>query len=370
MDLGTAVKAFIELVIPEKRVFLPEFTETFINECGEEVEISYRDRNLCETLPVKEWGETDYTALQTWINNLGEAMYNPLTMVISPEKTWCYDGKHRRTIHNCLNIPTRALSIKIPHLRELTPMERRMMKKYTITYVNTDSISVPHHFFKNNRGNKMRREMEGLRFYPPLTPVPDFYDKSPLDTAIRKGLPLGWSMEEMCRSIPKHDWRWLIPDMIQGDINIKGKRILDVGCSIGYHSMILLERGAEHATLNTDNKTQIKKINDLKNQRNYNVGILEGMIQDYIDKLKHYDVVLVLNMFHHVLKQTPDSWWIFKKLLDIGDNVYMTMGTTWDVIKEYDNDVERAFTSNIPCKLTELGHTYYRGRKLYRVDLK
>ena len=360
------------LTLPPRREFSQEYVLRFRNEHDEPIEVFYKDVNLNGLPPIRKHSSRNhpinYDALQTWINNLGEAIYNPLSAIFYPSTIDTLDGAHRTIILQTMDKPVRIVGLKLSKDRIPTENELKILRRHAAKCSRLDKVNPPTHFTEQPYSNRQEKAFLAARYYPPLSPIPDIYGDPPIERAIVKGLPLGWTMEEICKTIPKHKWRWNIPDMIQEDTDIRGKTILDVGCSIGYHSMILLDRGASHATLNTHDPRQIRKIKHLKAYRKYNVTILEGKIQARLAYLDDYDIIMVLNMFHHVLKQTPDSWWVFEHLLRKGKNVYMTMGTTWDVIKEYDNDVEKAFTSNMDCELTELGHTHYRGRKLYRVD--
>jgi hypothetical protein len=353
--------------LPPKRQFQPEFEKTFTNEYGEEFKIWYKSHLLDdfypEPRPLKEY---EPAALQTWLDNMGESVYNPITFIVTPSKKRTKDGRHRRVAMRLLKLPVRILAIELPDDRGLTIGERRVWVQH-FEVQRKDSIKIENHFMNMPAGRM--RKMAGARFYPRIIPVRPIFNKSPFERAIAYGLPRGWTMEQICKSVKKHKWRWIIPELIMEDVDVKDKTILDVGSGLGYHTMILLEHGAEGATCITGRNREVKKIKYLKNYRKYNIDAVQDRIQHMIAHLGHYDIVLCLNMFHHVLKQTKEGWAVFDRLLDKGDKVYLSMGTTWGVLEPWNNDVEHAFKSNIKeCKLTELGHTQYRGRKLYRVE--
>lgn len=361
-------KALYDIELPVRPKMTEEFYTSHINENGEAFHLEYMDKLIDDIYPTPDsLPKPVPTALQTWVNNLGAAMYNPLSFVCGPFKPRTKNGHHRRLLLRYLNIPTRVFSIFIPKDRPLTKLEKKLYLK-TWRFIRENDVSTTSKYYYKNYTGAMRM-IKGAQFYPSLEPLPDFFGNTAYEKALRYHLPRGHSIEYICKNIPGASWRWSVPYSIMNDSNIEGSSICDVGCSLGYHSMILLENGADYSLCLTGSYPEYLKVNYLKKIRHFNIAIVNERIQNYIDQIDDKDILLCLNMFHHVLKQDPDSWWIFDEFLDIAGAVYLMMGTTWGVIDKYNNNVEKAFKSNIDnIKMTPLYKTEYRGRVLYRCE--
>ncbi len=85
-------------------------------------------------------------------------------------------------------------------------------------------------------------------------------------------------------------------------INIKGKRVLDVGCNEGFFSLKLEELGASEVVAVDADKLRIKKakfISDVLGVSNINYEVVDIFDQD-IERYGHFDFTLCAGFLHRV----------------------------------------------------------------------
>lgn len=152
--------------LPKRRDMHPPFTHNFRNELGQEIEIFYKDMMIDEIYPDRVNNNINPNALQVWLDNLQESLYNPLLFVFTPGGAKTKDGYHRRNALRYTSQPIRVLGITIPENRELTRMELKMIRDYKQKYVIPDSVK-PENHFKNGVSGKEKRDKARL-YYPKI----------------------------------------------------------------------------------------------------------------------------------------------------------------------------------------------------------
>jgi len=90
---------------------------------------------------------------------------------------------------------------------------------------------------------------------------------------------------------------------------VKGKRILDIGCCLGYHSHLMTKKGAAVTGIEIK-KERIEFCRYLSGLYNVWPEFLCEDITDYIVACKeHFDIVLCLNMIHWLFSQRGEQAW-------------------------------------------------------------
>jgi 2-polyprenyl-6-hydroxyphenyl methylase/3-demethylubiquinone-9 3-methyltransferase len=99
---------------------------------------------------------------------------------------------------------------------------------------------------------------------------------------------------------PLHDINPLRVDFIKSKVDLKGKRVLDIGCGGGILAEALAREGAEVTGIDQGEKViKIAKLHSLESQLNINYEKIN--IENFIKKNKHkFDVITCLEMLEHV----------------------------------------------------------------------
>ena len=99
---------------------------------------------------------------------------------------------------------------------------------------------------------------------------------------------------------PLHDINPLRVDFIKSKVDLKGKRVLDIGCGGGILAEALAREGAEVTGIDQGEKViKIAKLHSLESQLNINYEQIN--IENFIKKNKHkFDVITCLEMLEHV----------------------------------------------------------------------
>lgn len=97
---------------------------------------------------------------------------------------------------------------------------------------------------------------------------------------------------------------------------VKGKAVLDVGCGYGYFCHEAILRGASKAVGIETSKERASIAKEISSLWTRNITILSQDFYDIDDSI-HYDIVLFLNMLHHVVYPVE----AMKKLAKITDEM-------------------------------------------------
>ncbi|MEL0104859.1 MAG: bifunctional 2-polyprenyl-6-hydroxyphenol methylase/3-demethylubiquinol 3-O-methyltransferase UbiG [Methylophilaceae bacterium] len=99
---------------------------------------------------------------------------------------------------------------------------------------------------------------------------------------------------------PLHDINPLRVDFIKSKVDLKGKRVLDIGCGGGILAEALAREGAEVTGIDQGERViKIAKLHSLESQLNINYEQIN--IENFIKKNKHkFDVITCLEMLEHV----------------------------------------------------------------------
>jgi len=308
----------------------------------------------------------NFGALQVWLDHLGKAIYNPINVTLLPngEHILAVDGDHR----------TRCLwEIGEP---EVTVMLRKSSKLQCEGMEYTKWFPWVKQVKKLNSYEPTLKRVKGFNYYPDLTQPPPilqkYYDFKTHDGPYYKdSLDTTKTVREILfRAGQARLYREKVLDNILNCVDVKDKRILDVGCHFGYYTFLLLEAGAKTSTCVDISEFKIKVVKIIAARRQLQVNAYQKTIGRFlVEHHDYYDVVLLLNVFHHLLKKdSVEAWNMLNKLLDNSEVLFLMMGVTdpdWHVLDEFDNNVEAAVSEMTGCKIKPLFKTGYRGRTLY-----
>lgn len=86
--------------------------------------------------------------------------------------------------------------------------------------------------------------------------------------------------------------------------NVKGKRILEIGCGDGYYSRYLKKRGAEVVGVDiSNNMINLAKKNAKKENLDIPFYKIEGEHLEFEDKFFDFDIVLTVTVLQHILDE-------------------------------------------------------------------
>ena len=98
---------------------------------------------------------------------------------------------------------------------------------------------------------------------------------------------------------------------------LKGLTLLDIGSSLGHFCLEALKNGAAGATGLETSPERIRHAREIARLMNLPAEYIEADFEEYVPKPKSYDVVLCLNVLHHlyepigaIRKMRPVSLWV------------------------------------------------------------
>ncbi len=111
--------------------------------------------------------------------------------------------------------------------------------------------------------------------------------------------------------------------------DVAGKSFLDIGSNLGYFCYALTTQGAQTTGIELDNRrTELCKCIAARDGFNpTNPHFLNGNVVEVVDDIiKEVDYVLLLNVFHHILRHDePGGWRMFDKLINSTHGVFIMM---------------------------------------------
>lgn len=347
-----------------------------IDENGNPYSIGLEVHPIQEVIPRVPIPDINFKSLQIWLDNLGQAIYNPLLCVQTPDGEFYSnrDGDHRSRCLWEIGEPEIRLIVRKASDTKVSGIKRSDWLQWLREYLplNTYPTATPYMFGTSR--NKWKRIYR--RYYPPLwqpSPVLQEYFNEPKNDGrfFKDTLFNTWSFRDIYSQWGQTAYRIDIIDSILRNADIEGKSVLDIGAYYGWATLMLLEMGVRTATALELNKHRCEVIKHIAATRAYPVTVVNDVIQNYISEMGHFDIILLLNVFHHILHQTKGAWDILNSLIESCGKMFLMMDAKpqWGILSEWDNDVEKALTSQlINAKITPLFKTSYRNRVLYMIE--
>jgi len=369
----------------EERVFLnyaekPPLKPTPIIE-GEEkaggtYSISLEELPIKDVIPRESLKDINFKSLQIWLDNLGPAIYNPLLVVQTPDGQFhsSRDGNHRSRCLWEIGEPKIRLVVRRASDTKLSGIKRGHWKKWLREYYKLNAYETATPYMFGLPKTKWKRTYR--RYYPPLwqpnETLQNYFNEPRNDGGFLKDTLFNtWSFRDIYSQWKQTNYRLDIIDTILKDTDITGKTILDIGPYYGWATFMLLEEGAKEATTLEIKKHRTDVIKHIAKTRAYPVTAICNTIQKHESKIEHFDIVLMLNVFHHILHQGEDAWNILRNLVSKSGKLYFMMGPKphWGILDEWGNDVEHALKSQLPnTHILPLLKTSYRNRVLYVIQ--
>jgi len=308
----------------------------------------------------------NFKALQYWLDHLGAAIYNPITAYRDDEGKYHLDkdGGHRT---QCL------WEIGEPSIRVLTRRTRKRTKPY-FRWVKAASRHfatpvVPH--FKVNPSMTWRQYYPCI--YPPSKTLSTFYEEPKDGVYYKDTLDTPMSFKDILSQNKHLSYRMDILNEIL-KFPVKDKSILDLGCYFGHYMFLLLEHGVKEVIGIDNNRFRVKVTQEIAVRRGINRSTqsfkaVYGDINDYVESMKNgVDVVLLLNVFHHLLyHDEARAWDTLNKLLDNCDALFLMTGNVKGVYDKWGGNIVEAVEEKTGTTLKPLIKTRYRNRVLWSV---
>ena len=279
-----------------------------------------------EELPIfpKTHLDVNFKALQYWLDHLGPALYNPIKAIRLPDGTVIpdFDGGHR----------TRALwEIGEPTIRCIVKTGENIRSVHWHNYYEShteNNYPTARKHFSADPTIRMRQ------FYPHILPFPEllarFCEGSEDGFVLKDYLDTDASFADIISRTKQADFRNRIFDAISGTSDLKGKSVIDIGCSWGWASLLAWEQGAKKVLGLDINKTLVSVLNYIAHHR---VAPEDGRINGEASRFAHlvrmdqtstWDIVFFLNSFHHILNgYGKQAWDTMKSLLPRCRTVYV-----------------------------------------------
>lgn len=361
---------------PPKPKLIPVKDFDGIDEQGNSYSFTFQNLPIIDVFPRTTIEGIKFKSLQIWLDHLGEAIYNPLSTVQLPSGKYVIDRDSDHRTRCLWEIGEPEVAVMVKKINDVK-MNRKQARSYVRWYQEIKKL--------NDRPPKLEHFwISGLhqkRYYPAIEPIHPSYRKTMerffADEAhdgkwLKEDLDSDKSFREILFSRPSPlNYREEIVDAILNYVDITGKTIFDVGCHFGYYSLLLLESGAFKSICIDTDEYRLLVLACISRRRSFRTKRYKGYIQRWLESNKNvkFDVVLLLNVFHHILGQKleRDGWWVLNELLKRSKVVFLMMETKdFDFLKEFDNDVVKAVTSMTYCKKVDwLIRTNYRHRDLY-----
>ena len=366
------------LKYPEKPPLKPTPILEGIDESGEPFSIGLEEHPIAEIIPRSPIKNINFKSLQIWLDNLGLAMYNPLLVVQTPDGEYhsSRNGDHRSRCLWEIGEPTIRVVVRKSSESGLKGIKHKYWRKWWKNYssLNKYPTTTPYMFGLP----KKRWQRTYMRYYPPLwhpnETLQKYFNEPRNDGQYLKDTLFNtWSFREIYSQWKRTSYRLDIIDTILKDTDITGKTLLDIGPYYGWATLMLLEEGASKATAIDTKQWRINVIRQIARTRAYPVKAICGAIQNYEPTIEHVDVILMLNVFHHILHQTENAWDILRNLIKKSDKLYLMMGpkAKWGILEKWNNNVDQALHEQLPqTEITPLLKTSYRNRVLYSLQGK
>lgn len=105
--------------------------------------------------------------------------------------------------------------------------------------------------------------------------------------------------------------------------DFKGKKVLDLGCSIGHFSFMIAREGANVTGVDciADKVKVAKAIAQIRNLPN--AQFIQAFVEDYINTDETFDLVLMHNVFDYIPIQHGTN--VLKRISQISPNLYSTV---------------------------------------------
>lgn len=99
-------------------------------------------------------------------------------------------------------------------------------------------------------------------------------------------------------------------DIIEREVDVSGKSVLDLGCSGGFFSFSLAPRAARIVAVDADRSVIEQNRDAARRLGRSNIEfVCERITPQFLDALGQYDVVLFLSVFHHILVNSDTYDW-------------------------------------------------------------
>jgi len=317
---------------------------------------------LITTVPRNEIPDLNFTVLQYWLDHLGPAIYNPISAYKDDGGNLHIgrDGSHRTRCLWEIGEP----SVRILIRNTPKPTRGRRDAKYL------EAPAIPH--FRVNPAYTWRQYYPCI--YPPSPTLLRFYEEKKDGVYYRDTLDTPLSFTEILGQNKNLSYRFdILNEILKFDV--AGKSLLDLGCYFGHYMFLLLEHGASHAVGVDNNRFRVGVANHLAVRRGVNRGpksfkAIHGDINEYVENNERpVDIVLLLNVFHHLLYHDEErAWNTLNTALNRCDRLFLMTQNIKGVYDEWGGDIEKAVEEKTGAVLTPLLKTRYRKRLLYRLE--
>ena len=328
----------------------------------------YEEAPLIDVAPCIEIPDLNFRALQYWLDHLGPAIYNPINAYQDDEGEYHVDGDGAHRLR-CL------WEIGEPLVRVMTRRFTKKSSEYR-QWIRTASKQYSHpsllHF-------KKTPAVTWRQYYPCICPATPtllaFYEEKKDGAYYRDTLDTPMSFREILSQNRNLSYRMdILGEMLKFDM--KGKSLLDLGCYFGHYMFLLMENGGIKHAVGVDNyKFRVDVAQHLSLRRGMNRGnqsakFIQGDINEHVESLEEsVDVVLLMNVFHHLLaKDSARGWNTLNTLLDNCDLLFLMTQNIKGVFDEWGGDIEKAVEDKTGATLKPLIQTRYRKRLLYRLE--
>jgi len=360
---------------PEDRLFLNRPPPRTIYSCTHmrpTYKFSVQQLPIEKVIPRCPILDINLAALQTWINHLGEAIYNPIEVAyVNNEYIIHLDGDHRTRCLWELGISTVAVFLRESNQLKMDSQE---LQDYRAWLKKASALNCVAPRIKRFYGKRVSRDVACAwkRYYPPLHPpsatLCNFYPEKHDGQYLERYLDSPMTFRQIYGKNKHLPYRFYILNKILEYTNPHNKLILDVGCFYGWLSFLLAEAGADVVALDT-NQNRVDVVEAISERRAYHhfVHALHCSALE-LEEIPEFDAALLLNVFHHILSQDKEKGWRFlQELCQKTPHVFIMMDNTlFDVLSEFNNNVKDALTSMLPDKqIVDLGKPGYRNRTLY-----
>jgi len=320
-----------------------------------------------KVVPRQKIDGLNFKALQYWLDHLGPAIYNPISAYLDEDGEYHVgrDGSHRT---RCLwEIGEPAVRLLTRRTLEKSPQYLKWVKSATQKF---PTPTVAH--FKVNPHLTWRQYYPCI--YPPSDTLMRFYEEKKDGAYYRDTLDTPATFKAILSQNKNLSYRFDILDEIL-KFNVKENSVLDLGCYFGHYMFLLLEAGATRAIGVDNNKFRVQVANSIAQRRGISKNkqffkALHGDINNYVETTdEHFDIVLLLNVFHHLLAHDEArAWNTLNTLLDRCEHLFIMTGNVKGVYDEWGGDIEAAIKEKTGATLNPLIKSRYRNRALYVVE--